>query len=201
MKISGKKGLALVLGVALVAGLTGLAVAAGHGEGGHGEGGIPTAKWLDLLWRTTNFTGLVIILVWALKKPLSQGLQGRRQGIVDKFADLEAQKGEAERIYREYEARLTKIDAEVEAIVSAAVKQGEAEKERIIAEADRAAGDIRRQADMSIQHELAEARLRLRAEVAEQAVTLAEGLIKQNLQDADQNRMVEDYLDKVGAIQ
>jgi len=144
---------------------------------------------------------LVIILVWALKKPLSQGLQGRRQGIVDKFADLEAQKGEAERIYREYEARLTKIDAEVEAIVSAAVKQGEAEKERIIAEADRAAGDIRRQADMSIQHELAEARLRLRAEVAEQAVTLAEGLIKQNLQDADQNRMVEDYLDKVGAIQ
>lgn len=201
MKLSRKNSLPLLLAAGLIVGLTVLAQAAGHGEGGHGEGGIPMAKWLDLLWRTTNFTGLVIILVWALKKPLSQGLQGRRQGIIDKFADLEAQKGEAERIYREYEARLTKIDGEVEAIVSAAVRQGEVEKERIIAEADRAAGDIRRQADLAIQHELAEARFRLRAEVAEQAVAMAEVLIKQNLQDGDQNRMVEDYLDKVGAIQ
>jgi len=199
MKLSRKNGLSLLLAVGLLVGLSTLAQASGA-EGGH-HGGITHEKIMDLIWRTTNFTGLVIILVWALKKPLSQGLQGRRQGIIDKFADLEAQKGEAERIYREYETRLSKIDAEVEAIVSAAVRQGEAEKERIISEADRAAGDIRRQADLSIQHELAEARLRLRAEVAEQAVAMAEGLIKQNLQDTDQNRMVEDYLDKVGAIQ
>lgn len=199
MRQSRKKGLSILLAAGFVVGLTVLAQASG-GEGSSG-GGIPTAKWLDLLWRTTNFTGLVIILVWALKKPFSQGLQGRRQAIIDKFADLEAQKGEAERIYREYEARLGKIDAEVEAIISAAVKQGEAEKERIIAEADRAAGDLRRQADMAIQHELAEARLRLRGEVAEQAVVMAAELIKKNLQDTDQNRMVEDYLDKVGAIQ
>lgn len=200
MKQSRKNSLSIVLTTGLVVGLAALAQASG-GEGGHGGGGIPTAKWLDLLWRTTNFTALAIILVWALKKPLTQGLQGRRQAIIDKFADLEAQKGEAERIYREYEARLGKIDAEVEAIISAAVKQGEAEKERIIAEAERAAGDLRRQADMAIQHELAEARLRLRGEVAEQAVAMAAELIKQNLQEADQNRMVEDYLDKVGAIQ
>lgn len=200
MKQSRKNSLSIVLTTGLVVGLAALAQASG-GEGGHGGGGIPTAKWLDLLWRTTNFTALAIILVWVLKKPLTQGLQGRRQAIIDRFADLEAQKGEAERIYREYEARLGKIDAEVEAIISAAVKQGEAEKERIIAEAERAAGDLRRQADMAIQHELAEARLRLRGEVAEQAVAMAAELIKQNLQEADQNRMVEDYLDKVGAIQ
>lgn len=199
MKLVRKKGLALALAAGLVVALAALAQASG-GEGGH-HGGVTHEKIMDLIWRTTNFIGLVIILVWALKKPLVQGLQGRRQGIIDKFADLESQKGEAERIYREYEARLTKIDAEVEGIISAAIKQGEAEKERIIAEADRAAGDLRRQADLAIQHELAEARLRLRAEVAEQAVAMAEGLLKQNLQDADQNRLVEDYLDKVGAIQ
>lgn len=200
MRQSRKNGLSLLLATGLVVGLAALAQASG-GEGGHGGGGIPAEKWWDLLWRTTNFAALAIILVWALKKPLAQGLQGRRQAIIDKFADLEAQKGEAERIYREYEARLGKIDAEVEAIISAAVKQGESEKERIIAEADRAAGDLRRQAEMAIQHELAEARLRLRGEVAEQAVAMAAELIKQNLQDTDQNRMVEDYLDKVGAIQ
>ena len=199
MKQSHKNGLSLLLAAGLIVGWAVMAQATGAENAHHGE--ITQEKIMDLLWRTTNFIALMVILVWALKKPLVQGLQGRRQAIIDKFADLEIQKAEAERIYREYEARLAKIDAEVEVIISAAVRQGEAEKARLVAEADRAAGDLRRQAEMAIQHELAEARLSLRAEVAEQAVAMAEGLIKQHLQDADQNRLVEDYLDKVGAIQ
>jgi F-type H+-transporting ATPase subunit b len=114
---------------------------------------------------------------------------------------LEAQKTEAERIYKEYEAKLSKIDEEVQSIISSAVKQGEAEKVRIIEDANRAAGDIQRQAEMAIQYELAEAKLTLRSEIAEQAVQMAEDLIKQNLKAADQTKMVEDYLEKVGAIQ
>lgn len=170
-----------------------------HASGG--EGGIPREKWLDLLWRTLNFAGLLAILIVALKKPVSNALKNRRQEIIEKFADLEAQKTEAERIYKEYEAKLSKIDAEVESIISSAVKQGEAEKIRIIEDANRAAGDIQRQAEMAIQYELAEAKLTLRSDIAEQAVQMAEDLIKQNLKEADQTKMVEDYLEKVGAIQ
>jgi F-type H+-transporting ATPase subunit b len=166
-----------------------------------GENTIPHEKWMDLLWRTLNFAALLAILILALKKPIANGLNGRQRAIGEKFADLEAQKAEAERIYREYEAKLVKIDEEVQLIISGAVSQGEAEKARIIAEANRAAGDIQRQAEMAIQHELAEAKLRLRGEIAEQAVRMAEDLIKLNLKEADQARMVEDYLEKVGAIQ
>jgi len=190
-----------LVGCGLVLAFAVLAQASGGAEGAHGGGGIPAHKWWDLLWRTLNFAGLLAILVWALKKPIANGLNSRRQGIIEKFEDLEAQKGEAERIYKEYEAKLAGIDAEVESIVSAAVKQGEAEKTRIIEDANRAAGDIQRQAEMAVQHELAEARLRLRGEIAEQAVQMAEELIKQNLKAADQTKMVEDYLEKVGAIQ
>ncbi len=166
-----------------------------------GETGIPKEKWMDLLWRTLNFAALLIILVWALKRPLANALNSRRQGIIEKFEDLEAQKSEAERIYKEYEDRLTKIDQEVQSIIGSAVQQGEAEKARIIEEAGRAAEDIQRQAEMAVQHELAEAKLRLRAEIAEQAVQMAENLLKQNLKEADQTKMVEDYLEKVGALQ
>ena len=171
-----------------------------HASGGEG-GGIPKEKWMDLLWRTLNFAGLLAILILALKKPIANGLKSRRQAIVETFDDLEAQKAEAERIYKGYEDKLAKIDEEVEALLSSAIKQGEVEKERIIEDANRAAGDIQRQAEMAIQHEISEARLRLRGEIAEQAVQMAEDLIKQNLKDADQNKMVEDYLEKVGAIQ
>jgi F-type H+-transporting ATPase subunit b len=193
-KNNGVKIISLVSALLLVLWAT-LAQASG------GEGGIPHEKWMDLLWRTLNFAGLLAILVLALKKPIINGLNGRRQAIIEKFENLEVQKAEAERIYKEYEAKLSKIDDEVQSIISNAVKQGEVEKTRIIEEANRAAGDIQRQADMAIQHELAEAKLILRSEVARQAVQMAEDLIKQNLQEADQVKMVEDYLEKVGAIQ
>lgn len=188
-------------GFGLVLAVASLVYASGGAEGAHGEGGIPKEKWMDLLWRTLNFAGLLIILIWALKKPIANGLNSRRQGIIEKFEDLEAQKSEAERIYKEYESKLAKIDDEVQAIINSAVKQGEAEKARIIEDANRAAGDIERQAEMAVQHELAEAKLRLRSEIAEQAAQMAENLIRQNLKDSDQNKMVEEYLEKVGALQ
>ena len=129
-----------------------------------GDGAIPKEKWMDLLWRTTNFAGLVIILVFFLKKPFVDGLSSRREGIKDQLDALESRKAEAEQLYKEAEAKLAKLDEEVNAIISEAVKQGEAEKEKIITDAERAAGDIKRQAEMAVAHEVAEAKARLKGQ-------------------------------------
>jgi len=187
--------------IALMAGLALLVAAAawaaeGHG-GGHG-GGVTHEKLMDLLWRTMNFAALVAILVAALRKPIANGLARRRQAIIEQFEELEARKNEAESKYREYEAKLAGIEAEVQRILDAAVAQGEAEKERIIAEAERAAGDIKRQAEMAVQHELAEAKRQLLAEIADAAAKAAEELVRKNLQAEDQVRLVKEYLGKVG---
>ncbi len=166
-----------------------------------GDGAITREKWLDLLWRTTNFAGLAFILVFFLKKPFADGLNSRRDGIKDQLESLESRKAEAEQMYKEAEAKLARLDDEVNAIITEAVKQGEAEKAKIITDAERNAGDIKRQAEMAVAHELAEAKTRLRGEIAEQAVLLAEELVRKNIQPADQSRMVELSLDKVGGIQ
>lgn len=166
-----------------------------------GDGAIPKEKWLDLLWRTTNFAGLLFILVFFLKKPFADGLSSRRDGIKDQLEALESRKAEAEQLYKEAEAKLARLDDEVNGIITEAVKQGEAEKEKIIADAERNAGDIKRQAEMAVAHEVAEAKTRLKGEIAEQAVLLAEELVKKNIQPADQSRMVELSLEKVGGIQ
>ena len=166
-----------------------------------GDGAIPKEKWLDLLWRTTNFAGLVFILVFFLRKPFADGLSSRRDGIKDQLEALESRKAEAEQLYKEAEAKLARLDDEANAIITEAVKQGEAEKEKIIADAERNAGDIKRQAEMAVAHEIAEAKTRLKGEIAEQAVLLAEELVKKNIQPADQSRMVELSLEKVGGIQ
>ena len=128
-------------------------------------------------------------------------LRARQQSIKEQFTDLEERKAEADRVYQSYEEKLASIDQEISDIIQSAVAQGEAEKERIIDAANRAAEDIKRQAEMAIQHELTEAKLKLREEVANQAVVMAEELIRNNLQDTDQVKLIEDYLAKVGTVQ
>ena len=175
--------------------------------GGHGAPagptfwGIPTAKWWDLLWRTLNFAVLAIVLAKLLSKPIANGLKGRQQSIREEFEGLEDRKAEADKVYQEYEEKLSSIEQEIDEIIKNAIAQGEAEKERIIEEGKRAAQDMKRQAEMAIQHELAEAKLKLREDVANQAVVLAEELIRKNLQEPDQVKLIEDYLAKVGTVQ
>ena len=181
--------------------LSSLAYASSGAPAGPTFWGLPTAKWWDLLWRVINFALLAGILYYFLSKPIANGLRGRQQSIKEQFSDLEERKSEAEKAYQSYEEKLASIDQEVSDIIQSAVAQGEAEKERIIAEANRAAEDIKRQAEMAVQHELAEAKLQLREEVANQAVIMAEELIRKNLQEADQVKLIEDYLAKVGTVQ
>jgi len=178
--------------------IAGIAYASSGGEAG---GSLSPAKLKDLLWRTLNFAVLLAVLIKVLAKPVANGLRARQQSIKEQFSDLEERKAEADKAYKTYEEKLASIDQEVSDIIQSAIAQGEAEKERIINDANRAAEDIKRQAEMAIQHELAEAKLRLREEVANQAVVMAEELIRKNLQEADQVKLIEDYLAKVGTVQ
>ncbi|MFH1215415.1 MAG: F0F1 ATP synthase subunit B [Pseudomonadota bacterium] len=188
------------------------AAAAGHdamaaaGEahgGGHGGGmsrSLSPEKLKDLMWRVMNFAALMVILIKFLKKPLVDALKGRQQTIAAEFEDLETRRAEAERRYKEYEAKLAGIDAELKDMVEKAIAAGQTEKARIIDEANKAAENIKRQAEMSVQTEITEARRRLKNEIAEQAAVMAEEIIKKNLQDSDQDKLVEDYLTKVGGL-
>jgi F-type H+-transporting ATPase subunit b len=186
--------------MALIA-IAGLAYASSGAEGSGAGGSLSPAKLKDLLWRTLNFAVLLIVLIKVLAKPLANGLRARQQSIKEQFTDLEERKTEADMAYQTYEEKLASIDQEVSDIIQAAIAQGEAEKARIIEEANRAAEDIKRQAEMAIQYELAAAKLRLREEVAGQAVVMAEELIRKNLQEDDQVKIIENYLAKVGTVQ
>ena len=203
MKRNGKWSKILGISLFLLAlmGISSLVYASSAAPTGPTFWGLPTAKWWDLLWRTLNFAVLLIVLIKVLAKPIANGLHARQQSIKEQFTDLEERKAEADNAYKTYEEKLASIDQEVSDIIQSAVAQGEAEKERIISDANRAAEDIKRQAEMAIQHELAEAKLKLREEVANQAVVMAEELINKSLQDADQVKLIEDSLAKVGTLQ
>lgn len=172
-------------------------------EGSHGASGgsLSATKLKDLFWRVINFIALMIILVKFGAKPIGSALAGRQRDIKDEISDLEARKAEAERSYREFEAKLSTVEKDIDRIVEKAVAQAEIEKVKIIEKAEQAAEDIQRQAKLTIQNEIMEARRTLKNDVADQAAVMAEELIIKNLTSDDQVKIIEDYLDKVGAVQ
>ncbi|MBA3014634.1 MAG: F0F1 ATP synthase subunit B [Proteobacteria bacterium] len=186
----------------LTAGMVLLAAAVAYAEGGgHGEAANPLSheKMMDLLWRTTNFVALVIILVKFGSKPIVSALGSRRMAIADRFDVLNTRRGEVELSYKKYEDKLARIDQDVQSIIDSAKVQAEKEREKIIADANRAAADIKRKAELSVQYEFTLAKKALREEIAEQATKMAEALVVKNFTEADQSKLVSEYLDKVGA--
>jgi len=143
----------------------------------------------------------MIILIKFLAKPIGSGISGRQQRVKDELDDLKAKRDEAERSYKEFEARLAGMEKEMDSVVEKAIAQAENEKIRIIKDAERMAEDIKRQAKAAVQAELVKTRRMLRDEVADQAAAMAEELIVKNLTPADQVAITEQYLDRVGAVQ
>lgn len=167
----------------------------GHGES-HAAPMITGEKLKDLLWRTLNFAALVFLLVKFAGKPIVEGLGSRRKAIEDELQELQAKRDEAERSYKDFEARLAGMEQEFELIVSRAVALAQDERSRILAEAERSARDIRRQAEAAVEAAAIAARSSLQDEIAEQAAAMAEQLILKNLTPADQVIIIEQYLER-----
>lgn len=171
---------------------------AAHGDDAHHGSSLSKEKLMDLFWRVLNFAVLVVILVKFGAKPIANGLTGRQKAIKEEIEGLEARRDEAEKSYKEFTAKLSTVEKDIDTIVEKAVAQAEIEKTKIIEKAEQAADDIKRQAEMAIQNEITEARRNLKDEIAEGASVMAEELIVKNLTDDDQVKIIEDYLSKVG---
>lgn len=174
----------------------------GHGEAqAHGSNSLSAAKLKDLGWRVVNFIALMIILVKFGAKPIGASLSARRNKIKDEIEDLQQKREEAEKSYEDFQQKLSGVEAEIDKVVERAVAQAEVEKQKIIEKAEQAADDITRSAEMAVSNEITEARRILMDEVADQAAAMAEELIVKNLTADDQVKIIDNYLEKVGAVQ
>ena len=186
--------IALTLSVLVIlsAGAVWAASEGGHGEAQGSKGWVATDTY-----RVMNFAVLAIALFFVLRKPISQALSGRIQGIQDQLDDLEARKKKAEAELAEYNEKLSMLDREAERIIAEYISQGKEARARIIKEAEAAAQKIEDQARRNIEYEFKQAREKLQTDVLEKALVKAESLIKENFTTDDQDRLVNDYISKV----
>ncbi|NWF99237.1 MAG: F0F1 ATP synthase subunit B [Nitrospirae bacterium] len=157
-----------------------------------------TPLWKEYMWKIINFLILVIILFKFGKKPLQNFLKQRTEMIAKTLQDAKEAKEAAQKALAEVETRLKAKDAEIAAILEAARKSGEQERDTIIAETDKLKAKIMEQAKTNIEFELKQAKELIKAEAVELAMELAEKKLKEKLTKEEQERLLEDSLVKIG---
>ncbi|MBU1168370.1 MAG: ATP synthase F0 subunit B [Proteobacteria bacterium] len=185
----------LVIMVLLVLLSTGVALASS------GAGHVVEAKhWTTDDWiRVMNFAVLMGALFFLLKKPVADALSGRIVAIKTQLEELEAKKNEAEKTLAEYEKKIATLEDEAGQIITQYKEQGEAAKKRILEAAAASAEKLADQAKRNIETEFKVAKQKLQAEMMTKALEKAEELVKKSISSDDQDRLVDEYLEKVVA--
>ena len=169
--------------------------------GGGGEGTDRSSDVLDLLYRFMNFAVLVVVLVWVFKKVrIGDLFRSRSAEIQKKLEDLRKEKEDAERKALESERKLMDFEKGRQSLIDQFRSEGNAEKEVIIAEAKERAKQIIEQAELAIQQELKSAKDRLQREVVALAAKRAEEIIAKEITDRDQDRLVDEFIERVRKI-
>ena len=174
---------------------------AGHGEehageAGHGEEhGIGAVFHSLEFWATVvNFFVLLFILIRLGRKPMQSFLKSRSENIAKELAEAAELKAAAEKTQKEYADRLKRMDDELESMRKEMIKAGEAERDRIVAEAEEKAARMRKETAFLIEQRMKQMQIDLRRNTIESAIAAASNLLREKASSDDQQRLADQYL-------
>ncbi|WP_305042253.1 ATP synthase F0 subunit B [Geoalkalibacter sp.] len=154
----------------------------------------------DFLYRVLNFGVMVAILGFFITRPIKKGLASRRETLAKELEDARQAREAAEAKFAEYERKLKDAAEEIDQIQAEIRREGELERERILANAREMAAKMAQDTERTAAQEIAKARLELRKEAAALAIALADDLLKKNFNDDDQKRLVDEYMNKMQQV-
>ncbi|MDH4281457.1 MAG: ATP synthase F0 subunit B [Myxococcales bacterium] len=174
------------------------------GQSAHGDHGELSVSALfqnrEFQGTLINFAVLVGLLVWVIRKKGNPALAARRAEVEKELAEARRLRTEAEKRHMETAMRLERLDEEMLQIRADMTKAGEAERDRIVEQAEEKAARIRRDANFLIEQQIKQLRKDLMQQASNAAVIAARDLLQDRTSDADQDRLAEAYLDRLDEV-
>jgi F-type H+-transporting ATPase subunit b len=170
-------------------------------DDGHGELTFSSViKNRDFQGTVINFLVLVGLIVWVIRKKGNPALAARRTEVEAELAEAQRLRAEAEKRHAETAMRLEKLDEEMVQIRGEMIKAGEAERDRIVEQAEEKAARLRRDTSFLIEQQIKQLRKELTQEAASAAVVAAQELLQERTTDADQDQLAEAYLNRLDEV-
>jgi F-type H+-transporting ATPase subunit b len=151
-------------------------------------------------WRFFNLAVFIAIMVYLVKKPLSNAFKAKREQIRAELIKAEAEKQAALAQLTSTEAKLASLEAEAQAIRQRAEAEAEAEKRRIAEQTEFEISKLREQAMNELERKSKQARLELRRFSAEESIRLAEEKIKGEITAEKDAQLVRASIQSIGGL-
>ena len=180
------------------------------GGGAAGEGGF--AAWWHKnadpflnypgfeAWKFINLGIFIAIMVYLLKKPLSEKFKARREAIRAEIIRAEEEKQAALNQLISTEAKIVTVESESAQILEKARLEAEAEKTRITTQTEEDVNRLRRQSESEIARLSQQAHAELRRFSADESIRLAEEKIRQQINTQNDAKLVRANIQSIGGL-
>ena len=140
-------------------------------------------------------------LIYYFAVPLIRSfLKSRHDEVLATITAAAARKLSAEALVEDYRSRLAKLNHEIETVQASLKAEGERDKARLLREAEGLAAKIKSDAQLLAEQEVKAAKHQVFLELAERAKANATELIRRHLLQADQGRLVEEFIGDLGRV-
>ncbi len=164
--------------------------AAGSGGGISGE----------VFWQIISFVLLAILLTRFLKKPVLSFLGHRQEKIKSSLEQAARKERESQAHLEAWEKKLSALSQEIAELHQRISQEGERERQKIVEHALEEGDRIRKQAFIVAEQEVKKARAALKKEMVDLSLELAQKVLQEATTFKDQERLVKDFIGKMGEI-
>jgi F-type H+-transporting ATPase subunit b len=163
------------------------------------EGGHETTTFLgDWLPRIINFAIIAGVVIYFMRKPIRDFFANRSAEIAKAMQESKEARERAIAALAEMERKIKDLEAETSRMVAEAEARGEKDRVALVEEGKKIAQEIQDQVKEGIDIETQKAKTALAVEAALLSIDLAEGKIKEKISGQDHERIVKEYISKVG---
>lgn len=143
------------------------------------------------------FIQLLIVKIFFLDK-IKAVLDKRRETADKQIADAEAAKSEAAAIKQTYEENMRQAKTKADDMILSAQKTAAQRSEEVISQAQKQAAQIKTKAASDIEMEKKKAINEAKNEISELAMAIAGKVVARELNDADQDGMIDRFIEELG---
>ncbi len=158
------------------------------------SGGSPL---MDFIWKVLNVVVLGAIIYKFAKKPVGNALSNSAESAKKLIIDAREAEENLTAELNDMRSKIAGLEKEAEQMVKNAHKDAQLEKERIIEEGRHEIERMKRQASFALEQESRKAEADLRYWIAEESIKLAEKDLKQEMNQNQQNKLTDKYMDEL----
>jgi len=163
-----------------------------------GPGEFLNINFFTALFTLANTVALFFVLKIFLFEPIMIMIRDRQKEIDDMYAEADRAKLEAADLRSEYEDKLANAAKTSERMVKEAMERGQSRQEDIIRQANEEADAIRQKAQADIAQEKKKALNDAKNEIAGLAMDIAGKVVGRSLDGADQEKLVDQFIEELG---